>query len=325
MSRHDGPSVTTLVCTRNRGRSVSDAVSSILGNTHPNFELVVIDQSTNDETADALQQHFPDPRLKYVRSTTVGKGKALNVGLSESSGDVVALTDDDCVVPPNWLETFDKIFAQYPQVAVCFCVVEAAEHDPDKGFVPDYVRTTERMSTSGHDARLVLGLGAGMAVRRSMVERLGGIDPMLGPGAVFPSCEDRDIAIRALIAGYHVYDTAMVSVEHFGFRTWEEGRELSRRNFLAIGAAYSKFLKSGRPTLMYIPLYEFVRFALWPPIWDLLHLRQPRGIARITAFIEGFIGGLRTPVDRATMRFIDQRQSTRPDGVKCDQKPLGHG
>lgn len=148
---------------------------------------------------------------------------------------------------------------------------------------------------------------------------------MLGPGSVFPSCEDRDIAIRALISGHHVYDTELTSVEHFGFRTWEEGREWTRSNFFGIGAVYSKFLKSGRLELMYIPAYEFVRFALWPPISDLLHLRQPGGIVRITAFIEGFISGLRTPVDRATMRFIDQRQSTRPDGVKCDQKPLGHG
>jgi glycosyltransferase involved in cell wall biosynthesis len=299
---------------------VSDTVSSILANTHPNFDLVVVDQSTNDETAEALTPYLSNRRLKYIRSPTVGKGVAMSVGLSESTGPVVALTDDDCVVPPDWLQKFDSIFAQYPKVAVAFCVVEAAEHDSNLGFVPGYVRNSERMSTTAHDARLVVGLGAGMAIRRGMVERLGGVDPMLGPGSIFPSCDDRDLAIRALLAGHHVYDTASTRVKHFGFRTWQEGRELTRRDFLAIGAVYSKFLKSGRVELMYIPAYEFIRFALWPPIWDLLRLRQPRGILRITAFIKGFIGGIRTPLDKATMRFIDRHTSLKCGTSRLNQR-----
>jgi glycosyltransferase involved in cell wall biosynthesis len=322
VGRHDAPSVTSLICTRNRGQLASDAVSSVLANTHTNFELVVVDQSSNDDTAEALARHSSDRRLKYIRSSTVGKGAALSVGLSESTGSVVALTDDDCVVPPNWLETFDSIFAKYPKVAVSFCIVEAADHDPTLGFVPAYVPSGDRMSTTAHDARRVHGLGAGMAIRRSVVERLGGIDTMLGPGSVFPSCEDRDIAIRALLAGYHVYDTTSTAVQHFGFRTWQEGRELSRRDFLAIGAAYSKFFKSGRMGLMYIPVYEFVLFALWPPMRDLLHLQKPRGIMRITAFIDGLIRGLRTPFDRATMKFIDTRPSSRPDRIERDKTTL---
>lgn len=322
MSKHDSPSVTTLVCTRNRGRLVSDTVSSILASTHPDFELVVVDQSSNDETADALRPFLNDPRLKYVRSPTVGKGVALGVGLSESTGPIVALTDDDCVVPPDWLHKLDSIFARYPKVAVAFCVVEAAGHDPKLGFVPDYVRSTERMSTSAQDARHVLGLGAGMAIRRGVIERLGGVDPMLGPGSVFPSCDDRDLAIRALLAGHHVYDTASTSVKHFGFRTWQEGRELTRRNFLAIGAVYSKFFKFGRVQLMYIPVYEFAKYALWPPIWDLLRFRQPHGIIRITAFIEGFVRGIRTPIDRTTMMFVDTRSLSQPDRVEPSQPPV---
>src|SRR5262249_10549581 len=131
-------------------------------------------------------------------------------------------------------------------------------------------------------------------------------DPMLGPGSRFPDCDDRDIAMRALLAHYHVYETSAMAVKHFGFRTWQQGRELTRRNFLGIGAAYSKFLRRGSRNLMYIPVSEFIKCALWTPIRDLLHLRRPRGIIRITAFAEGFIEGLRTPIDKVTMIFIDE-------------------
>src|SRR5262249_16727476 len=148
-----------------------------------NFELVVVDQSKNDETREALRKFSTDPRLKYLKSPTVGKGYALNAGLTQTRGQVVAITDDDCVVPPHWLETFATIFAAYPKVAIAFCCVEAGEYDSTAGFVPEYVRECDRMLTTTHDAREVRGLGAGIAVRRSMVENLGGFDPMLGPGS----------------------------------------------------------------------------------------------------------------------------------------------
>ena len=281
-----------------------DTVSSILANTYPNFELVVVDQSKDNETREALRSFGTDPRLRYLKSPTIGKGYALNAGLRETKGAAVAITDDDCTVPPNWLETFASIFLAHPKVAVAFCCVEAGEHDRTTGFVPDYVRTGDRMLTTMHDARHVRALGAGMAVRRNMVEEIGGFDPMLGPGSRFQDCDDRDIAIRALLARCHVYETSTIAVKHFGFRSWQQGRQLTRRNFLGIGATYSKFLKCGHIELIYIPAYEFIKYALWPPIRDLLHLRQPSGIVRITAFVRGFIEGLRTPLDRTTMTFI---------------------
>src|SRR5262249_35025800 len=191
---------------------------------------------------------------------------------------------------------------------VAVCCVEAGEHDRTAGRGPDFVRTGDRILTSRHDARHVRGLGAGMAVRRNMVEEIGGFDPMLGPGSRFQDCDDRDIAIRALLARYHVYETSTIAVKHFGFRSWQQGRQLTRRNFLGIGAAYSKFLKSDRIELMYIPAYEFTKYALWPPIRDLLHFRQPSGIVRITAFVKGFIEGLRTPLDKATMTFVEDKR-----------------
>lgn len=283
-------------------------MASILANTHPNFELVVVDQSKDNQTMEALKSFGADPRLRYLKSTTIGKGDALNAGLRETKGSTIVMTDDDCTVPPNWLETFASIFVTYSKVAVAFCCVEAGEHDRAAGFVPDFVRTGDRMLTTMHDARHVRGLGAGIAVRRDMIEEIGGFDHMLGPGSKFHDCDDRDIAIRALLARHHVFETSTIAVKHFGFRSWQQGPQLARRNFLGIGAAYSKFLKCGRIGLMYIPAREFIKYALWPPIRDVLHLRQPRGIVRITAFAEGFIDGLRTPIDRATMLFVEQQK-----------------
>ena len=50
-----------------------------------------------------------------------------------------------------------------------------------------------------------------------MIDAIGGFDPMLGPGSKFHDCDDRDIAIRALLARHHVYETSTIAVKHFGF------------------------------------------------------------------------------------------------------------
>jgi glycosyltransferase involved in cell wall biosynthesis len=301
--------ISALVCTRNRGASIVDTISSILENTHPDFELVIIDQSANDETEIATRSYLSDKRLKHVKTNTTGKGRALNLGLGETSGSIIAITDDDCTVPSNWLEMFEEIFARNEKVAVAFCNVEKAEHDAAAGFIPAYVRESDKVVRTLIDICVTRGIGAGIAVRRSMMDNLGGFDSVLGPGARFQSADDFDIKYRAVLAGYEVYESAAFGVVHFGFRTWQQGYELSRRDYIGIGAACSKPLKCGRWRFLIVPLFEVFRFCLFPPLWDLLHLRRPRGITRLTSFTNGFIRGLLAPVDTASLRFVEPRQS----------------
>src|SRR4029079_1375471 len=89
------------------------------------------------------------------------------------------------------------------------------------------------------------GMGAGMAVRRRAVLSLGGFDEQLGPGGRLRSGEARDLAARALVAGWWVLQIPDAYVVHHGFRTWVEGRSLTRRDWFGIGAAYAKQLKIG--------------------------------------------------------------------------------
>jgi len=295
--------VTALVCTRNRGSSVTATILTLLANTHPNFEVLVIDQSVDTHTTQAIQPLLTDARLRYVPQDARGLGVARNLGLAEARGEIIAMTDDDCEAPPHWLETMAAIFENNPRVAVAFCNVNAAPHDTSAGFIPSYRRSGCKLLLSSLDKCAARGIGAGIAVNRKSVLALGGFDEMLGAGAHFPSCEDGDIAVRALLHGYYVYETDIVAVEHFGFRTWEEGRSLARRDWLGIGASYVKPLKCGYWYFAIVPAYELVCNAIWPMIWDLLRLRKPQGFGRVTAFIQGFMQGWRTPVDPKTLLF----------------------
>jgi hypothetical protein len=147
-------------------------------------------------------------------------------------------------------------------------------------------------------------IGAGIAVRRAEMLALGGFDEELGAGGTFPSCEDGDAAVRALLAGYTVCETDRTHVVHHGFRTWREGRSLTARNWVGIGAAYAKPLRAGRWEAASVAAYELVVLAMWPPLNDLLHGRRPIGIGRIIGFVRGFAGGMAAPFDRRHVVFI---------------------
>jgi glycosyltransferase involved in cell wall biosynthesis len=295
--------VSALVCTRNRPDSLARTVRSLLRPDGELFELLVIDQSDGNASEEVLQPFSSDSRLRYVRFLGRGKGAALNEGLRLARGTVLVCTDDDCEAPPGWVTKMAEVMAQQPGAAIVFCNVTADPYDVTTGYVPAYERQSDRILRTIGDATKGLGLGAGMALRREAVLAFGGFDEALGPGSRFRSGDDWDISVRALLGGWHVYETAAVSVVHHGFRTLAEGRVHALRDWIAIGALCAKPIRAGRLSVTQLAAALFFREALWPPVRDALQLRRPRGLARIVGFVRGFAEGIRTPVDRDTLLF----------------------
>ena len=293
---------------RDRPESLIRTVRAILADSALDFELIVMDQSDGTESQEALSEFARDQRLRYTRARARGKGASLNEGLRLARGAVVACTDDDCVVPPGWARAMATAAAAHPTAAVVFCNVLPEPHDRGLGYVPAYERTTDRIVSSVGDLKRGLGLGAGMAVRRDVVLSFGGFDEAFGPGSRFPSCDDWDISLRAVLHGWHVYYTSSTSVLHHGFRTLAEGRQHALRDWLAIGGFCAKPIRAGHLNAIGLAVWLFGVRALWPPAFDLLRLRRPRGLARIVGFTRGFIDGARTSVDRKMLVF---RSATR--------------
>jgi GT2 family glycosyltransferase len=303
--KDDGaPLVSAVVCTRGRGARVVATIESILSSDHDAFELVIIDQSSDDDTERAVKAFLGDHRVRYLRSTTVGKGRALNLALKVSSGELMAITDDDVTVPSNWLTVMGRAFTDRPLVAVAFCNVVAAPHDSAAGFIPGYERSGTVEVTTLWEKVHARGIGAGSAVRRSAIVSMGGFDPLLGPGGPLGSTDDRDVALRALLAGWHVYETDEVAVVHDGFRTWNEGRALTERDWLGLGTSCSKPIRVMRFDGVAIVLWEGIVMAILKPAVDTIRTRRPSGFKQGWYFWRGFVIGWRHPLDRTTMCFV---------------------
>ena len=90
--------VSVVIPTRNRGSLIRETLERLLAIDGSAMEIVVVDQSTNTETADIVAElSAHDGRLRLVPTETVGSSKARNVGCSSAAGDLVAYLDDDCM------------------------------------------------------------------------------------------------------------------------------------------------------------------------------------------------------------------------------------
>lgn len=306
MSQTHMPSVSVLICTRGRGDSILSALQSILTPESICCELLVIDQSSDDSTQQAVEALPADPRLRYVRSRTIGKGNALNEGLQLARGEFVAITDDDCEVPDTWPRYLIDAMIQHPQVTIAYGNVIAVDHDSSQGFIPEYFVREDRLYTRVWDKARARGIGANMAIRREPIMKLGGFDPELGPGGKFRASVDRDLTLRAFLAGQHVYECADSAVDHFGFRSWSQGRSLAHNAFLGIGATYIKPLRCGRWEPLPLLVWEFTAHAFLPFLWAIVTFAPHKGWQRVSGCLEGIVGGLRTDIDREHMIYRDK-------------------
>ncbi len=142
-----------------------------------------------------------------------------------------------------------------------------------------------------------LGMAAGLAVRSSMIKQLGGFDEYLGPGSLFKSGEDYDLAMRALTRRLVIFETADFGVIHYGYRTKDEFRELTKRDWIGIGAAQAKILKCYHLGIIPLIFYNIFFIGFIKPLTNIFRGKKPQGFKRIILFSQGFLQGMRTPVD----------------------------
>lgn len=298
------PSTTLVICTRDR-TEVTDAVWSALASDHPAFEVLLIDQSSHPVGPSLPENISSDPRFRVIHMAARGVARARNVGLREARGEIVAFTDDDCTVPAEWLRVLEGQVRAHPRVGMAFTKVTAGPHDERLGFIPAYAPQGSVLVSSLWGKRRARGIGAGMAVRQRAALAVGAFDESLGPGGRFPSCEEGDLAVRLLLGGWQVLETDATAVTHHGFRTWEEGRDLARRNWVGVGAAYAKPLKCGRVTILPVLGYE-LSATLRRVAAHLRHGEKPRGLRDAAWLLSGVAQGLRAPLDAGSLTFAPE-------------------
>ncbi len=295
------PSISAVVCTRERGSAVLETVESILNCTHPSFEMIVVDQSRGNTTENSLAPRITRKNVHYIRSSTTGLAAARNIGIRFARSELIALTDDDCVAGENWLERSVAAFTQDSRIGIVHGNVVADQHDTTSGFIPTYRREKPFLARSIVDKHRADGIGACMVVRKSTWEAVDGFDEALGAGARFRSAEELDFGLRALLAGFSILETPELYVVHKGFRTWAEGVELVSGHLYGIGAMFAKHLKCGNWVVTVYMVQLGWRWLFAGPAVDFG--RRPSRLLRLRGFLAGLMAGARQPVDRSRHHY----------------------
>jgi glucosyl-dolichyl phosphate glucuronosyltransferase len=205
--------ITTILCTYNRCQSLAKALDSLAASILPKtieWEVLVVDNNSSDQTrvvVEDFSRQYPR-RFRYLFESRQGKSYALNAGIREAWGDVLAFVDDDVVVEQTWLENLTSVLSDGQWAGSGGRIL------PMPGFVPPpWLALAGPYNLAGAlcaycDPGDVPGelkdppYGANMAFRKEMFDRYGSFRTDLGP---FPNSkigfEDTEFARRLMAGG----------------------------------------------------------------------------------------------------------------------------
>lgn len=187
MSRNGVPAVSVIMAVHNGAAWVAEAVRSVLDQTMPDLELIVVDDASSDGTAGILAG-LADPRLRVQRTERLGLARALNEGLRLARAPLVARLDADDVAAPDRLARQVAFMQARPEVGV---LGTGAREVDAAGRAWGVVRPPAADADIRRALiRRNLFVHSSVMVRRALLVDAGGYDPS------FPVAQDYDLWLR---------------------------------------------------------------------------------------------------------------------------------
>jgi GT2 family glycosyltransferase len=238
---HNLPPASVIICSRNRPQLLLESVESVLQGEAVPAELIIMDQSDNENMPLASMISKRGCQVRYVRTKTIGECPAKNEAIRLARHDILVFTDDDVFVSPDWFgSTVCALLSAGPDTVVTGRVLPAVATSGD-GFVPSTKVDKEPAIYQGRIYADVL-YPLNMAFYRCMIDQVGDFDIRLGAGSPFRGAEDNDFGFRVLEAGCRIVYAPDSIVYHRAWRTAKDYLPLQWSYGYGQGAYYAKHL-----------------------------------------------------------------------------------
>lgn len=217
------------------------------------IEIILVDNGSKDHLLTLLEKQSP-LNVALLTEPTPTSYAARNCGILNASGDLIALTDADCILPPDWISKAVHHFEQDPQLAVLWGSVKVelpASQDVAAHHVFDSLLAFSPASQVG--STHLSGFTANLFVRRSAFSKVGLFDSDL------PSVGDAEWGQRAYRSGLRILVSPDVVVYHPA-RQWQGILTKSRRVAGGLTTRVKKSRFASATTL------EWLRFGFVPPV-----------------------------------------------------------
>ncbi|MGB7293042.1 MAG: glycosyltransferase [Thermodesulfobacteriota bacterium] len=188
MLKPDTPLFSVIIPTYNRRYLFETALKSVLNQTYMDFEVIVVDDGSTDQTSEVIQ-NFVDARIKYLHQENHGVSHARNRGLEISKGKFMAFLDSDDRWVPQKLRRAKESIDRYPDI----CIFHTDEIWYKGGTLLNQMKKHKKPSGYVYLKALPLcciGMSTSV-VKREVFETIGVFDESL------PACEDYDFWLRA--------------------------------------------------------------------------------------------------------------------------------
>jgi glycosyltransferase involved in cell wall biosynthesis len=217
--------VSVVICTRDRSEQLAECLCSLQNLSPAPYEVIVVDNAPiTDQTYQLVSKMSG---IRYIEEPRPGLSVARNTGIRHSSGDIIAFTDDDVIVYPNWIAQLQQSFQHEKVMAVTGLVIPAElETEAQVAFETELGSLGREYQAITYDQLFFdtnqsigvpvwrIGAGANMAFRRLAFELVGYFDEQLGAGASGCS-EDSEMWYRLLADGWRCcYEPAAVVFHH---------------------------------------------------------------------------------------------------------------
>jgi GT2 family glycosyltransferase len=183
------PTVSVIIPTYNRWPWVGEAIESVLAQKFADYELIVVDDGSSDETSRQLSRF--GSRIKVFGQTNRGVSAARNLGVRHARGRFLAFLDSDDLWLPSKLQIQTTFLADNPDIQIC---------QTDEIWIRNGIRVNPKAKhrkPSGDiflpSLELCLVSPSAVMLTRELFERAGGFDES------FPVCEDYDLWLRIAV------------------------------------------------------------------------------------------------------------------------------
>ncbi len=249
---HPGtPEVSVVIATYNMGQYVAEAVESVLAQTRPSLEVIVVDDGSTDDTQSRLERFNTDPRVVVLSQENSGQAKAKNAGLLRSKGRFLAFCDADDLWLPDKLERQLPLFEQNPGTGVVYsrAIALCSDGSREEFQTPSCVRGDVLHAMF---VRNIVPFGTAV-VRRECLFETGLFDESLAMGI------DWDLWLRVAVK----WEFDFVPEPTYVYRVWDgqmsnnwRGRyEYALRIMASFLATHRERLPSGIVSLAYADTY----------------------------------------------------------------------
>jgi glucosyl-dolichyl phosphate glucuronosyltransferase len=217
--------VTVIICTYNRCESLAKALASIalsVLNDSLEWEVLVVDNNSCDQTRAVVHDfsyRYPG-RFRYLFESTQGKSHALNSGIADAAGQILAFTDDDVTVDPLWLTNLITPLLVENWTGAAGRIRLESNFEPPAWFAIEGPLSLAQslVQFDRGDQKKPLDeapFGANMAFRRSMFEKYGAFRTDLGRrGESLIGNEDTEFAKRLMGGGERLLYVPSAVVNH---------------------------------------------------------------------------------------------------------------